>query len=107
MPLGMGAGPGLSNFDIGQAGGSETVTLAATQIPAHSHTVAASTADSNDASPANSFFAAGGHYNTATNTTMNAQLLAQSGGGQPHENRQPVLAINWMTALEGIYPPRS
>ena len=107
MPVGMGNGPGLSPYDIGQAGGTESVTLVAGNLPAHTHSVAASSADKNDASPANAFFSGGGAYNTAANATMNPSMVGPAGGNQPHENRQPVLGINWIIALEGIYPPRS
>ncbi|MCC6536130.1 MAG: phage tail protein [Bryobacterales bacterium] len=107
MPVGMGAAPGLSAYNLGQAAGAETVTLTAANLPAHTHPLLATSADQNDATPANSYYAAGGAFQTAANATMNAQMMAGVGGSQPHENRQPVLGINWIIALEGIYPTRS
>lgn len=106
IPLGQGQGPGLSNYDIGQMGGSESVTLTTAQLPAHNHSVSANSGDANNGSPANTFPSGGGAYNTATNKAMNPAMTGQAGGSQPHGNLQPYLALNWIIALEGIFPSR-
>jgi microcystin-dependent protein len=108
VPVGFGQGPGLSNVDLGQQAGSETVTLLATQMPAHSHGVAASNGAAGASRPANNFLAAGGSYATATDgTTMNPGVVRNSSGGQPHENHQPYLGLNFCIAVEGIFPSRN
>jgi len=112
VPLHPGSGPGLSPYTLGQSSGAETVTLMATQMPAHSHAVAAPCSDGIPTAPspvgavlANQdqvpFYAASGTAAMAPGTSTIA------GGSQPHENRQPLLAINFIIALEGIYPSRS
>jgi len=107
VPISSGQGPGLSNYDLGQMGGNETVTLTTGQIPAHNHAINANSGDANDGSPANSFPAGGGAYNSAANAAMNQAMASTVGGNQPHENRPPYLTLNWIIALEGIYPSRN
>ena len=107
VPLSAGQGPGLSLYDLGQAGGVEAVTLNLSQIPAHSHSVNAQSGDAADTSPQNNLPAAGGAYNPNANTTMAANMVGTSGGSQPHENRAPYLTLNWIIALQGIFPSRS
>ena len=101
-------GPG---YAIGQLGGEETHTLTTNEMPAHSHAVAALT-KANAQGPANAVY--GG--NTAVNfyltsptagTTMNAGMIAPNSGSQPHENMMPYLAINFIIALEGIFPSQN
>ena len=112
VPLHPGSGPGLSTYNLGEATGSESVTLLANQMPAHSHAVAAPCSDGAPSSPSpvgavlanqdqTAFYAASGTAAMAVATSTPA------GGSQPHENRQPSLAINFIIALEGIFPSRS
>ncbi len=113
--LNQGQGPGLSNYVMGQASGSETVTLLVTQLPAHTHIVGASTATVG-ASPTNSVCAPAvassdgspvNMYDTTPSDTMAPGMLTQAGGSQPHQNMQPFLVINWCIAMEGIFPSRN
>ena len=119
-PIGFGQGPGLSNYAIGGTGGAENVTINAGSYPVHSHalTAAASTASQN--APAGLIEAEGqtggrgGTVNLAlysasgTATALApAALTAAAGGGQPHTNLQPYLALNFCIALQGIFPSRS
>lgn len=100
-PTGNGAG-----IPIGQYAGEATHTLSIAEVPAHIHPIsAASRAVSGD--PAGALVAGGGlaAFNTPTNlTSMNGATLAPYGSGQPHENRQPYLVMNWCIALSGIFP---
>jgi microcystin-dependent protein len=95
---------------IGEAGGVETVTLAVSEIPAHSHLLA-SVNQAMSESPVGNVFAAkprrGVDVYTAppANTPINSQDVV--GAGQPHENRQPYLVLNFIIALQGIYPARN
>ncbi len=115
--VGFGQGPGLSIYDLGENGGEETVTLLESQLPAHGHTPqSASTASSTD--PTGRYWApassgtpygelSGGPTKTASACAMSPQALQPSGGGQPHENRPPSLALTFIIAYEGIFPSRS
>ena len=109
VPLGFGQGPGLQNYTQGQQSGTENVTLIASQMPTHSHSVACVNGDPNDSSPANSLpahVAAGGYQTGAANAQMSATMIGAAGGNQPHANMQPYLVLNWIIATQGIYPSR-
>lgn len=106
----LGQGPGLSNYVQGQTGGVENVTLTAGQLPAHSHGVAVSSNLGNHSDPTGEHLASspmgiGFAYGGSPNTTM-AQGTTVSGNSLPHENRQPYLVLNYIIALEGVFPPR-
>jgi microcystin-dependent protein len=110
VPIHFGQGPGLSSYDLGQAAGTETVTLNVNEIPAHPHPVNATDGDSTTNKPDNtSILASGGFYsNAAPNVQMSPNMIPPSGGGnQPHPNIQPYLALNFCIALEGIFPSRN
>jgi microcystin-dependent protein len=99
------------SFALGQVGGSETVTLTTQQVPAHGHPVAVSTAAGNQSSPAGNVLADSATvalYNgNAPNQSLAGQTVQPTGGGQPHDNMQPFLAINFIIALFGIFPSQS
>lgn len=112
IPLHQGTGPGLSPKVTGELGGSETVTLTTGQLAAHNHTAVCSNTTGNSASPINSYWSTDpgsntGAYSTASSSTMAATAIGNTGGGQPHNNVQPYLVINYIIALEGIYPSRN
>ena len=111
VPVCQGQGPGLSSYAEGQAGGAETVTLAAAQMPGHTHPVKASSSAAGADQPGGRALArSANHIYTAepdTNTVLNADMLGGTGGGQPHGNIQPYLAVNFCIALTGIFPPRN
>jgi microcystin-dependent protein len=111
VPAGQGQGPGLSSYAEGQAGGAETVTLAAAQMPGHTHPVKASSSPAGSGQPEGRALArSASHIYTATpdaGTVMNAGMLGDAGGSQPHDNIQPYLALNFCIALFGIYPSRT
>ncbi len=111
VPVCQGQGPGLSSYAEGQAGGAETVTLAATQMPGHTHPVKASGSAADSDQPGGRTLArSAGHTYTAkpgTSAVMNADMLGDAGGSQPHDNVQPYLAVNFCIALFGIFPSRS
>ena len=111
-PMHPGQGPGLSLHDLGETGGSETVTLLESEIPAHAHAVQASSdpADVQSPSPARSWArsAPGFAYTSGNpNTTMAPEALAPAGGDAPHNNLQPYLTFYFNIALQGVFPPRS
>lgn len=108
-PMAPGAGPGLTPRTIGEAGGSETVALLPTQIPGHSHALAvqSSPADRGNALGARLAQTADNVYAAPVAANQLApNALAAAGGGQPHNNMQPFLAIGFVIALQGIFPSR-
>lgn len=111
VPIHQGNGPGLSPRVVGQTGGVETVTLSVAQMPAHTHAAVCNSAPGNDYGPANDVWAqdagGGNEYAAAASGQMNTAALTPAGGGQPHNNLQPFLSINYCIALAGIFPPRS
>jgi len=110
-PMHPGQGPGLSLHDLGETGGSETVTLLESEIPAHSHGVSASVADGTNQTPVGEKLATGvgiGQYApTGSLTSLNPNALAPAGGDQPHNNLQPYLTFYFNIALQGVFPPRT
>jgi microcystin-dependent protein len=107
-----GQGPGLSLHDLGETGGSETVTLLESEIPAHSHGMRADASDPANAkipSAASSFAISqeGLAYQDNANTALAAQALTPAGGGAPHNNLMPYLTFYFNIALQGVFPPRS
>jgi microcystin-dependent protein len=112
-PMHPGQGPGLSLHDLGETGGSETVTLLESEIPAHAHTWQASNAEGIAQSPVANLLAGGvgGISMYAPPGTPLTQLidtaLAPAGGDQPHNNMQPYLTFYFCIAMQGVYPPRT
>jgi len=111
-PMHPGQGPGLSLHDLGETGGSETVSLLESQIPAHSHQMSVSSQLGTANDPTTQRFAMGDGnnlYGSAANNIvqMSGNALAPAGGDQPHNNMQPYLTLNFCIALQGVYPPRT
>ncbi|MBZ9698977.1 MULTISPECIES: phage tail protein [unclassified Mesorhizobium] len=110
-PMHPGQGPGLSWHDLGETGGSDTVTLLESEMPSHLHTLRAMTdiADQPIPSPARSLARSNGGsaYNpTFTVSPMSGNALTPAGGGQPHNNLQPYLTCYFCIALQGVFPQR-
>ena len=111
-PMHPGQGPGLSLHDLGEMGGSETVTLLESEIPVHSHTLRASNEEWTQGSVTPGIAVAasvgGQMYQTSTAnlTQMAPQSLSPAGGDQPHNNMQPYLTCYFAIALQGVFPPR-
>ncbi len=111
-PMHPGQGPGLSLHDLGETGGSETVTLLESEIPAHSHTLRASNDVGEDRVPAPSESLArssGGllYAPPASLVAMAPESLPPAGGDQPHDNMMPYLTFYFNIALQGVFPPRT
>ena len=115
LAIHQGQKPGLPNVVIGQAMGTESVTLAQTELPAHGHTLSVSSTTGTTNIPASSVLLAAGNQESAkvydampaSPTALAPGALTGIGAGQPHENRQPVLTINYIICAEGVYPPQS
>jgi microcystin-dependent protein len=110
VPVHQGQGPGLNNYTLGEMAGVEAVTLATAQTPVHTHAFVASTAGGNDNNPGNDVIADGpalAFIEANPNAALAPGSVAPVGGSQPHENRMPVLAINYIISMFGIFPNRS
>jgi len=108
-PIHVGASNGTSHPQ-GQKGGEDTHTLTTHEIPAHQHTVMATTAraDAEDPSDLLPGVAALKTYRAPqTLAHMATEAVANAGGGQSHDNMQPYLAVNFAIALQGLFPPRN
>lgn len=121
FPTHAGSGPGLSNHVLGQRAGTETVTLTTSNLPAHTHPVVplgapGSTAIGDTNSPTNAVLAASPtrgekqYTSTAANTSLAAAATSNTGttgSGIPVSVLPPYLAVNFIIALEGIFPSRN
>jgi microcystin-dependent protein len=105
-----GQGPGLSLHDLGEAGGSETVTLLESEIPSHTHAVTASQADGGERMPAGQLLATGVSISQyqSSRAAHDAGAVCREPGGRrpPHNNMQPYLTFYFCIALQGVFPPR-
>jgi microcystin-dependent protein len=110
-PMHPGQGPGLSLHDLGETGGSETVTLLESEIPSHPHALVASQADGVERNPVGQLLATGIGISAfqvpGALTQLNPSALAPAGGDQPHNNLQPYLTFYFCIALQGVFPPRT
>lgn len=111
VPLHQGQGEGLTNRIIGEAGGSNSVLLTSDQMPAHNHLPACQTTPA-QVDPAGQVWAnttgrgAPNIYAQSPNAAMNEAVVQPVGGGQAHNNVQPLTGIYYIIALKGVFPPR-
>ena len=103
-----------SGLILGQALGQEFHTLSTQEMPMHNHLVNAfdGGVDSNANTPASAFYARTAdastmYFSGSADSAMNAAVISNVGGSQPHENRQPFLTLNFCIALQGIFPSRN
>jgi microcystin-dependent protein len=111
-PMHAGSGPGLTRRLLGERGGVETVTLSEAQMPDHTHQMTASPNPAEAPGPGtgNALARSVGASVYAPDSSLvsfAAETMPSAGGSQPHNNMQPFLAINFIIALVGIYPPRN
>lgn len=109
LPVHAGTGPGLTPRPLGQKSGAETVTVTEAQMLFHTHTPQATNIPGSGSDPAGAVPAGatgGSYYTTAAPTlAMHADAVSTAtGGGQPHYNVMPFLCVNFIIALQGIYP---
>ena len=120
VPVGQGQGPTLSKYNLGQSGGVASVNLSVTEMPAHTHVMNNlpincdnTTATSNSPVDAVPAIITNGtkSYSTTKNALMHTSVgnvgILPAGGSQPHNNIKPTIAINYIIALQGLYPPRN
>ena len=119
VPINQGQGLGLSPYAMGQVGGTENVTLLQNQMPAHNHLVGVSNQAGTVADPTNAVLAQGNsgtprepaavsdYVSTRATGTLAPTSISLAGGNLPHENLQPYLCVNFIIALNGLFPSRS
>lgn len=104
----MHVGPG---FALGQSGGTESVTLTTSQIPAHSHVPRCLSTPGNILVPTAGVWAqpsSGTDYSSAApSLAMDPAALQSAGGSQPHDNMVPFLVVNFILSLFGVFPSQS
>ena len=112
VPMHPGQGPGLSNHLLGETGGASTVTLLSSQLPVHTHVPACTSGPGSTGSPANAVWAGAGrgrppfYAASAPNASLSAPAVGVAGGNQPHNNMSPYLGLNFIIALQGVFPAR-
>lgn len=109
-PMHPGQGPGLSLHDLGETGGSETVSLLESEIPAHTHSPVRNTSSGGQLSADGKLWGESNariySQNPNPPAPMNPVALSPTGGDQPHNNMQPYLTFYFCIALQGVFPPR-
>ena len=112
-PMHPGQGSGLSLYDLGQTGGSETITLLQSEMPAHAHGMRANVdfpanvqapGPDRSLSPSTGGVAYGPQGGSAAQ--FSPQAVGVTGSSFPHNNMQPYLTLNFCIALQGVFPPR-
>jgi microcystin-dependent protein len=114
VSLGVGQTPGLNLYVQGETGGTQAVTLTALMTPNHTHSLLVTGLAGDQEKPAGNAFAdakqAGGALYTATPTPtvpMSSSAVSFYGTSGPHNNMMPYLTLNWIIALQGVYPARN
>ncbi len=127
VPMGSGTSTTGTTYSLGEFDGTPAVTLTTQTIPPHSHSFNASTQKASSvpalaagtlgesnapgvpphpASPAQNFAATGTGTPGTVTALAPAALTPFGGGNQPHNNVQPILALNWCIAMAGVFPSR-
>lgn len=113
-PMHPGQGPGLSLYELGETGGTTTVTVLQSEMPSHNHPLEVKSAPPPAAnsipSTSDVFGRSNGgaaYANAADFTAMSPSAVAPNGGNLPHNNLMPYLTLNFCIALQGVYPARN
>lgn len=109
-PIHAGSGPGLTPRSLGERSGTETTTLTVNDLPSHTHTLRGSSVAGTSSTPDGNVPAVNRdgilHYGASADSDMGS-VLTSTGGSQPHNNMQPYLTMNYIIALQGVFPSRS
>lgn len=112
-PMHWGNGAGLTPRDLGEMSGEPNVTLLQTEIPAHNHLANAQTVSDKLEAEGDIWATAGApgrggvqYYSEKADVRLNPMAVGVAGGSQPHNNMQPYQALNFIIALQGVFPQR-
>jgi microcystin-dependent protein len=113
-PMHPGQGPGLSYHQLGEMGGTDNVTLQQSEMPQHTHTAMTGTLAATSGNPENKFWASAVtgrasvpmYAPTPGQVVMSPSALTVAGSSLPHNNMPPYLVLNFVIALQGVYPSR-
>jgi microcystin-dependent protein len=110
-PVSSGQGPGLTDRGLGESAGEVNVTLLAQEMPAHNHALSVSTDKADRSNATGNYFAVPPDptyvQQAGAGVGVTAGAVPIAGGGQPHNNRSPYLVLNFVIALQGIFPARN
>jgi microcystin-dependent protein len=115
-PMHWGTGPGLSTYVVGETAGTQNVTLLLNELPQHNHTITAAEAAAvaqRTGVPSSSVWlgdsASGDAYSAASTpvATFSPSGISFSGGNGSHTNVQPLLALTFIIAMQGVFPSRN
>jgi len=107
VPMGVGAGAGLTNRTLGQKVGAESVVLDVTQLAAHDHTLRATNSSATQTQPAGNILATAStpqYLNASTSVLMGSDSIGASGSNAPHANVQPSTVLRFLIAIAGKNP---
>jgi len=113
--LHMGQGPGLGNYVLGQNGGTENATLSVGNLPQHSHPLNATSNPGSSSHPNGQLLASSGggaiydsgNGGNGVDSQLSSKAVGVAGSGQPFDKHMPYVTMNWIIALQGVYPSRS
>jgi len=110
VPIQPGQGNGLSLRNLGESGGAETHALAVTEMPAHTHAMRAGAANGASDDPTGRVLArapsAIPEFGPGADSDLSPEAVQSSGNSVPHDNMQPYLVVNYIIAMQGVYPPQ-
>lgn len=117
VPIQQGQGRGLTNYVLGEIGGTPNYTLLSTEMPMHNHTIQALTTSGDQPNPSGMVLANSTTpdltgvpvyvNNAVPNTSLNAMAISIAGSTLPHNNMQPYLCVTYIIALQGVFPTRN
>ncbi|GLQ34041.1 tail Collar domain-containing protein [Amylibacter marinus] len=109
LAVGQGLGIGLGYYPLGASFGNNHVVLSSSELPEHSHEVSASATLADTEIPNGNTLARSTifHNDSVPNIHLHSESISSEGYSDAHSNEMPALCVNYVIALDGIYPPRS